>query len=169
MNDALWRKCIEFHGHSCPDLAIGFKACEAAIERMEISFSKKCEIICVTEHDGCCVDAIQIVMGRNIRKRNIIYRDRGKFAFSFFNRNTRESIRIVFKNFPRIEDRNIFIQYLLNAESDELFNYKNPNFTTPEKTREYDFITCELCGEGTAENKIRIMNGKKVCLDCFRE
>ena len=25
-----WERCVEFHGHSCPGLAIGYRACEAA-------------------------------------------------------------------------------------------------------------------------------------------
>lgn len=169
MDDALWRKCIEFHGHACPGLAIGLKVCEAVIEKMGVIFSKDEEIVCVTENDSCCVDAIQVIMGCSFGKGNIIHRDRGKFAFSFFNRKTDESIRIVFRNFPRIEDRNIFMEYLLNANVDELFDYKHPNFTLPEKARIFDSIPCELCGEKATENKIRIMNSKKVCLDCFKE
>lgn len=26
-----WERCVEFHGHECPGLAMGFKACEAAV------------------------------------------------------------------------------------------------------------------------------------------
>ncbi|MBV5307454.1 MAG: formylmethanofuran dehydrogenase, partial [Desulfobulbaceae bacterium] len=28
-----WERCVEFHGHSCPGLAIGYRACEAAREK----------------------------------------------------------------------------------------------------------------------------------------
>lgn len=30
--EELWKKAIEFHGHECPGLAIGFKAALAARE-----------------------------------------------------------------------------------------------------------------------------------------
>mgnify|MGYP000912035627 CR=1 FL=1 len=36
MNQELWKKCVEFHGHECPGLAIGFRACEAAMEIMDM-------------------------------------------------------------------------------------------------------------------------------------
>lgn len=169
MDEALWRKCVEFHGYACPGLAVGFKACEAAIEKMGITFSKKEELVCVIENDSCSVDAIQVIMGCSFGRGNLIYRDRGKFAFSFFNRNTMESIRIVFRDFPRIDDKNVFMEYLLNANISELFDYKHPNFSLPEKIRKFESTACELCGEKAAENKIRIMNGKKVCLDCFKD
>ena len=33
-----WQRRLEFHGHSCPGLAIGFRACEAARERLKLTF-----------------------------------------------------------------------------------------------------------------------------------
>ena len=32
MNIDLWKKCVEFHGHECPGLAIGYRAAMAASE-----------------------------------------------------------------------------------------------------------------------------------------
>ncbi|SDE82292.1 FmdE family protein [Sporomusa acidovorans] len=37
MNKQQWDKCVEFHGHECPGLAIGFKACEAVREKLGIT------------------------------------------------------------------------------------------------------------------------------------
>lgn len=33
-NKELWHKCVEFHGHACGGLTIGYKAALYAIERM---------------------------------------------------------------------------------------------------------------------------------------
>jgi formylmethanofuran dehydrogenase subunit E len=57
MDEKLWRKCIEFHGHACPGLAIGFRTGEADIEKMGIGLSRDEELVCVTENDACGVDA----------------------------------------------------------------------------------------------------------------
>jgi formylmethanofuran dehydrogenase subunit E len=59
MNKELWDKAVAFHGHECPGLAIGFKACEAAAEKIGIGVSDDEEIVCITENDACGVDAIQ--------------------------------------------------------------------------------------------------------------
>ena len=32
MDQILWEKCVAFHGHSCPGLAIGARAAEIALE-----------------------------------------------------------------------------------------------------------------------------------------
>ena len=63
MEKQLWEKCVEFHGHECPGLAIGFRAFYVAKEKLNLNFSKDEEIVCVTENDACGVDAIQVLSG----------------------------------------------------------------------------------------------------------
>ncbi|KZL92073.1 FmdE family protein [Clostridium magnum] len=169
MNKELWEKCVEFHGHECPGLAIGFKASEAAREKMGLSFSKDEEIVCVTENDACGVDAVQVITGCSMGKGNLIYKDAGKIAFSFFYRKNGEALRIVLKSWNRTGDKQKDMEYMLDTSYEELFDFKKPNFTVPENARLFNDITCEACGESTAECKIRIMDGKKVCGDCFKE
>ena len=35
-NKALWKKCVEFHGHECGGLTIGYKASLYAIELLKL-------------------------------------------------------------------------------------------------------------------------------------
>jgi len=165
----LWEKCVAFHGHECPGLAIGFRACEAAIKKLNLSFSKDEEVVCVTENNACGVDAVQYITGCTFGKGNLIYRDRGKQAFTFFRRDTNEGIRIVLKAFNHSNDRKKWQEYLLNAPLEEIFDFKTPTYGIPPKEKIYPSIQCEICGEYAAENKIRFKEGKKVCIDCFGE
>ena len=167
MNKQQWDKCVEFHGHACPGLAIGFKACEAVMEKMKIEFSLDEEVVCVTENDACGVDAIQLITGCSIGKGNLLRRNTGKQAFSFFNRNTGVSIRLVLKPIQGEMDREQRQEYLLNTPATQLFEFKQPHFSLPAEARIFATIICEQCGEGAAEHKIRFHEGKKVCSDCF--
>ena len=169
MNKQEWEKCVEFHGHECPGLAIGFKACEAAREKLNSTFSQDEEVVCVTENDACGVDAIQVITGCSIGKGNLLYRGTGKHAYSFFNRSTGESVRLVLKPFKGEMDRQERQGYLLEAPASEIFEYKTPGYNIPEQARIFTTIICEQCGEGAPEHKIRLQEGKKVCLDCFSE
>jgi len=171
MDKNLWDKCVAFHGHECPGLAIGFKACEAARDKLGIDFSKDEEIVCVTENDACGVDAIQVITGCTIGKGNLIYRGTGKHAFTFFRRDTGEKLRIVFKPDSVSKDmsREERKQAILKSPVEELFDFKNPGFDLPEKARIFNTLICSKCGEGASEHKMRIMEGEPVCLDCFDE
>lgn len=166
---SIWEKCVEFHGHECPGLAIGFKASEAAKKKMEFDFSKDEEVVCVTENDACGVDAIQVLAGCTFGKGNLIYRGTGKNAYSFFVRSTGETLRMVFKPIKNEMSREERQEYILNSDIEDLFIFSKPKYDLPEKARLFDTIVCEECQEGAAEHRIRLQEGKKVCLDCFDE
>jgi formylmethanofuran dehydrogenase subunit E len=59
--------------------------------------------------------------------------------------------------------------YLLQTSAAELFDLKMPSFTLPEHARLFNTVYCEICKEGAPEAKIRLQDGKRVCLDCFKD
>lgn len=169
MDKKLWEKCVEFHGHECPGLAIGFRACEIAKEKMNINFSKDEEIVCITENDACGVDAVQVITGCTMGKGNLLYRARGKMAFSFFNRKTGEKLRIVLLPSSSEMTRAERQEHILTGAINEIFELKTPTYELPEKARLFNNVICEVCGENAAEHKIRVENGKFVCLECTKD
>lgn len=89
----LIKKATDFHGHWCPGLAIGVRAAELALR--EIGKSPDEEIVAVVETDMCAVDAIQYLTGCTFGKGNLIFKDYGKNAFTFYRRRDGKAIRMV--------------------------------------------------------------------------
>lgn len=166
MNKELWNKCVEFHGHQCPGLAIGFRASEIAIEKMGLKFSEDEDLVCITENDACGVDAVQVITGCTMGKGNLIYKGTGKMAFSFFDRKNNTSIRLILKSVKGDMTREERQKYILEAPIEEVFSIMKPDFNVPEKARIFNTVICDKCGEGAPEHKIRLSEGKKLCLDC---
>lgn len=170
MNEQLWQECIDFHGHECIGLAIGFRAALYAKEEFCANErSEDEELVCVAENDACGVDAIQLITGCTFGKGNLIYRPTGKNAFSFFNRENGKKIRIIMKH-GRMdgEDREAAQNFILDAPFEELFTTGEPAFALPERARIFVSRVCEECGESAPEHKMRFQQGKIVCLDCFK-
>ena len=172
LDESLWKKTAAFHGHMCPGLAIGFKACEGAIEELELDASKLPaideEVVCVTENDACGVDAVQVLLGCTYGKSNLIPRLRGKMAFSFFVRGTEKSVRLVFKaENDGSMSREQFQAFLLETPYGELFEISSPAYGLPEPARLFASQPCSTCGETTAEYALRVQNGSLVCSDCY--
>lgn len=166
----LWDEAVAFHGHECPGLAIGFKACQAASEKMLIGFSDDEDIVCVTENDACGVDAVQWIFSCTLGKGNLIYRGTGKQAFSFFNRTSGESLRVCLKpNQNDGMDRPTWQKFLLDSPVDNIFTFSSPRFELPERARLFKTLICASCGEGAPEHKIRLQEGETLCLDCFKD
>ena len=164
-----WKRCVEFHGHTCPGLAIGYRAALAAQARLQTQFSPDEEIVCVTENDACGVDAVQVLTGCSIGKGNLIYRDTGKQAFSFYSRKDGRKVRVVFKMALNREEnsREVLQKKILTASDEELFDFTDPVDLPPSKARIFTSIVCEECGEAAPEHKIRLHEGRKLCLGCF--
>jgi formylmethanofuran dehydrogenase subunit E len=170
MKEDLWKQAVAFHGHACPGLAIGAKACEAAESKLGVMRASDEEVVCVTENDACGVDAVQVILGCSFGKGNLIYRGTGKMAFSFFCRKSGRKLRVCIKGgVKRDMDRAAYQQYILDAPIDELFSFSEPTFELPENARLFASITCEQCGESAPEHKMRLQDGKTVCLDCFKD
>lgn len=171
MNEELWDECIKFHGHFCPGLAMGYRASEIAAEELGILLEKASdeEIVCIVENDACGVDAIQALFSCTAGKGNLLFRIRGKQAYSFFDRRTGKKIRVVFNGNHRVMEREEAMYYILNAPKNEICQIKVPSYDVPEKARIFNSVKCETCGEAAREDLIRLQEEKQVCLDCFND
>ncbi|MGI6766213.1 MAG: FmdE family protein [Lentihominibacter sp.] len=174
--EQLWQKCVDFHGHFCGGLTIGYKAALYAIELLGLSVDDKEnaggisydeEIVCIAENDACGCDAIQVILGCSIGKGNLLFHMRGKQAFSFYNRETNQSVRLILKPKPEGMTREQSFEYYQSLDPKDMFDVKETKIALPAKAKIFDSYPCESCGEVTGSHWIRIMNGKKVCLDCY--
>lgn len=164
-----WEKAAAFHGHKCGGLAIGFKAVEALMNHIPTIAASDEEIVCISENDACGVDAIQALLSCTIGKGNLIYKPLGKMAFNFYFRESGESLRLYFKGSNTDMSHDDWQEYILNASPNELFTFSKPVFELPESARLFKSVVCDECGEKSREDKIRLKDGKMVCLSCFKE
>lgn len=167
MDINLWKRCVKFHGHECPGLAIGYRASLIAKDYLKLNFSEDEETVCITENDACGVDAVQLITGCTFGKGNLMFKNRGKMAFTFLNRENDKAIRLVLINIPGNLTRKEKQTYILQEKAENVFKITEVNTPMPEKARMFTSIECEKCAEKTSENMIRLEDGKKLCLDCI--
>ncbi len=164
-----WEKCVEFHGHSCGGLRIGYQAAQYAMELLHIGFSDNEQVVCISENDACGVDAIQVMLGCSIGKGNLLFHMTGKQAFSFYNRATGESVRLVLKPKPAGMTPEESSRYYFDHDCHDLFWVKETKLPLPTPAKIFDSYDCACCGEKTGANWIRLVGGKTLCLDCCEQ
>ena len=162
-----WQDCVNFHGHECGGLTIGYKASLYAIELLSLEFSTDEQVVCICENDACGVDAIQVMLGCSIGKGNLLFHMRGKQAFTFFSRKSGKSVRLVLKPKPEGMTKEESFSYYQACRPEEMFDVKEATLKLPEAARLFDSYVCECCGEVTGANWIRLVGGNKLCLDCY--
>ena len=162
-----WQDCVNFHGHECGGLTIGYKASLYAAQLLELTFSTDEQVVCISENDACGVDAVQVMLGCSIGKGNLLFHMRGKQAFTFFNRKSGKSVRLVLKPKPEGMTKEESFAYYQTCLPEEMFEVKEATLTLPEAARLFDSYVCDCCGEVTGANWIRLVGDKKLCLDCY--
>ncbi len=162
----LWEKCVAFHGHACGGLTIGYKAALLAIKELGITFSKDEEIVCISENDACGVDAIQVILSCTAGKGNLLFHMTGKSAYSFYDRKSGKSVRLLLKAAPEGMTKADSFAYYQALAPEDMFQVMPTRIALPEPARLFDSYVCECCGEKAGANWIRIQDGKKLCLDC---
>lgn len=96
--EKLLNKAAEIHGHYCSHLALGVKATYTAFNRLGIIGNTGMEeILAIIECNNCFVDGIQAISGCTLGNNALIYKDLGKTAVTFINRNENKAIRLVVK------------------------------------------------------------------------
>lgn len=130
-----------------------------------LEYSADEQVVCIAENDACSVDAIQVMLGCSIGKGDLLFRMRGKQAFSFYQRGTGKAIRLVLKPKPEGMSKAASFAYYQSCTPEEMFLVKEATIALPERARLMDSYVCDCCGEQTGADRIRLAGEKKLCLD----
>jgi formylmethanofuran dehydrogenase subunit E len=185
-------RVVEFHGHMCPGLAMGVQAAQIALREIG-PHAKDEEVVAVVETDMCGVDAIQFLTGCTFGKGNLIHRDWGKNAYSFYRRSDGRAIRIAGRPdawerdpehqelFAKVragmateEERARFGELhhaqslkVLERDPDSLFRFEEIAGPPPRKARIHRTVICDRCREGVMETRVHILDGRELCPPCY--
>jgi len=187
-----WQKCIEFHGHTCPGVAIGYRAARAGLEVLDKQRSRDEELVAIVETNACGADAIQVLTGCTFGKGNFVFKDYGKHAFVFFSRKSGKGFRVVLR--PEILELERQDQQLIDKVREEtaneqeqsefkklhlkrtraildqpiglLFNIREVQVPIPEKAKMAPSKICESCGEPAMSSMFEEVDGKWLCRGC---
>ena len=161
-----WEDCVAFHGHACGGLTLGYKASVYAAKLLELGFSEDEQVVCIAENNACGIDAISVMLGCSLGKGNLILHLVGKTAYSFYNRSTGASVRLVAKPRPQGMTREDSFAYYQSCPPEEIFTVKQTTLPLPEKAQLFGNFVCQCCGEEAGEAWCKELDGKKLCLDC---
>lgn len=193
-SEEIIKETIAFHGHSCPGLAIGIRVAEYV--KNEFKETRKADLVCVSETDMCGVDAIQYLTGCTYGKGNLIHRDYGKMAFSFYDRQQKRGVRLVLLPHGRGEDQKEMAELvgkkgagtlsdkegqklaelrlmmknrLMSLPLSELFSVEKLQYQPPRPPSILESLVCEDCGEQTMESRTRRFAGNTLCIPCYQK
>ena len=182
----------DFHGHTCPGLALGYRVSVYALENLGKRSADE-ELVAIVENNSCAVDAVQVITGCTFGKGNLIFRDYGKQVYTFIKRPSGKGVRISVDWTPpeeTDEEKEIWSRYMkgdrsaavtrivhdrktrkintiMRANDRDLFTIAKGKMALPDEARIFPSLRCASCGEKVMEPRLRVREGKLVCIPCF--
>ena len=186
------RDAVQFHGHLCPGLALGYRVAKAALRELDAERPHDEELVAVVENDSCAADAIQFITGCTFGKGNLVFRDYGKHVYTFYNRRTGRGVRIAedYRGFeadsryPELKKRQqagedvsremadfrmAKTAAILGADDNEFLRIEQVTVLPPPEAKVRASVRCAMCGERFMESRGRVKDGKIVCMPCFEK
>jgi len=142
----------------------------------------------------CGVDAVQYMTGCTFGKGNLIHKDYGKNAFTFFRRRDGKAARLVLnagvygdagpalgklarkmreEGLTEEEDKSwreiraAVSKRIMESDFSDVFEIKAPADSMPKTARILAPMVCEACGESVMESRTRHFGGRHLCIPCF--
>lgn len=187
-----YRDVVRFHGHECPGAGLGTRIAEVVVARLGRHTADN-PLVAVSETDACAVDAVQVLTGCTYGKRNLLHRDNGKSAFTFWRRGDGVGVRVqarpgsvafrdertwelagkVEAGTATIDEAAQFadvqrdrIARILAAPVDEVLIVEDLTGDTPPVRPLAPTEACERCGEQTSVDTLHNHRGDMVCPPC---
>ena len=168
-----------YHGHLCPELAIGYRAAQIAFQELGLSRENAPQFFVITENMSSAIESLQLVTGCTIGNRNFFAYDLGKHVYYFgcFSNahESKKALRLALIN-PVVDlshknelEKNIMagqagaaglkeyqqaiddaVEKILDLPNEELFSKTRIALHPPLVTTRQNYTKCSGCGEVVA-------------------
>ncbi|MHB1651233.1 MAG: FmdE family protein [Desulfitobacteriaceae bacterium] len=92
-----WEQVIDFHGHTCPEVAVGFRVAQLAQHELGIRPAPNSELLVTAETHSCALDAFQVLNKATVGRGALRIEEKRKHVYYFQYSGTETLVRIAVK------------------------------------------------------------------------
>ncbi len=173
------------HGHLCAGQVLGVRMAMLGLAKLGLEDPHgrdRKRLFTFVEIDRCMTDAVAVVTGCRLGKRALKFRDWGKVAATFVDKESGRAVRIAAREsakelarqrYPELPTRNEQqMRAYRELREDELFDIQRVRVELPpEELPGYkgERVVCERCGEGINFRREVRRDGHVLCRACAGE
>ncbi len=192
--NAQLKKVVDFHGHLCPDLLIGCRAVNLALERLQAENELTNGLFVTAQNQTSALDAIQCLTGCTLGNQRLRLQDNGKHNYTFISCSSGLAVELRLMNLSfKNEDRYFalekkaandrvtiqdisrmqsimddWVHWLSSLPDAELFKVAESREEPPRPETCTRYITCRRCGDPVQISRVVVQNGIECCSSCVR-
>jgi len=188
------KKVIDFHGHLCPELTIGVKACEYAQQLLSMNRGLEAGVSIIAENCTSALDAIQVLLGATVGNQRLQVMDFGKHNYTFSFKNEQKSVRLSLRrqrycdedeyrafeqkimkdqvtldevvHFQKLLDNRV--KQLLSLSPEDLFDVERIKRIPQPTEMATIYFSCCQCEQQVLRSRTIDFRGKIYCIPCFQ-
>lgn len=89
-----WEQVIDFHGHTCPEIALGYRVAQIAMRELGIRPAPTSELSVIAYTHSCALDAFQILNQATYGRGNLTVNETKNHIYHFQYSGTSEGVQI---------------------------------------------------------------------------
>lgn len=189
------KRVVDFHGHICPELAIGGKFCEFVQELINNGTIETSGLSVISENTTSALDAIQVLLGLTVGNQRLLVLDYGKHTYTLFSKYLDHGWKLrmkpqyyadeieyllierkIMKNEALLEDVLKFqqmldarVRHLFELTPETLFSIEEVAAESRPKELSGVYLTCAACGDQVLESRCIENRDNIFCLPCFQK
>lgn len=189
------KRVVDFHGHICPELAVGGKFCEFVQGLFNNGAIPPTGFSVLSENTTSALDAIQVMLGATVGNQRLLVMDVGKHTYTLFSRPKNRGWRLkqrpllygdeeifaaldekITNNQALLEDITRFqqlidtrVKQILALLPEELFIIEEVESTIQPPETASIYQTCALCGEMVLASRSIESRNMTLCTPCFQK
>lgn len=185
------KQAVDFHGHLCPDLVIGYRISQYALQNLILEMLSPASLRIIVENTTSAVDAVQRLTGCTIGNGRLQTHDYGRHVYTFMYRDN-QALKITIRpeNIAnnseflileaRLQNRQATMQetaryqilldervdYWLETPFEALFETQHITARWPEIPITSALAICDDCNQAVVQTHLVDLGGKRVCRVC---
>ncbi len=189
------KRVVDFHGHICPELAVGGKFCEFVQGLFNNGAIPTSGFSILCENTTSALDAIQVLLGATVGNQRLVVMDFGKHTYTLFSRPENRGWRLkqrplifgdeeifaaldekIRKNRALLEDVTRFqqlidarVRQILALLPEELFIIEEVDTEVRPPETASIYVTCAVCGEMVVAGHSIKNREMTLCIPCFQK
>jgi len=192
--DMTVKRVVDFHGHLCPELAIGMKAVEYARKLLFKGEEPSVRISVLVENCTSALDALQVLLGVTLGNQCLKVLDFGKHNYTFSARDADEGFTLRLKGLSYGDEHDYEIlegkivrsqisldevvrfqelldgrvKKLLSSHPEDLFDVVDASQTVQTMETPAAYLSCAGCGQQVLKEHAVELEGKCYCAPCHQ-
>jgi formylmethanofuran dehydrogenase subunit E len=186
------KRISDFHGHLCPDLVIGARAVETALNFLQSNEELQSNLCVVAHNQTSALDAIQYLTGCTLGNQRLAVQDFGKHRYQFISGSTGRAVDVRMKpvhfhlegSYFELEEKvqcqggtlyevarmqgmiSQWVQWLTSMPAKALFTVEETACELPAEEVCSKYVQCTQCGDLVQKRKAVRLGEKLFCVSC---